>query len=233
MPNYCVGPTFDKILSYSSFFKDYLGFCKSIDDYGFRLDEDGLPLIEDCLSINAKGLNFGAFYQTVEALTVQRALYYNHLGFKDKFVAFWEVVNDKLGSNPFVIGIDPLNEPAFSSKDIITDLYNKIPGNYDRSLLGPLYEDIWDNIGSDSGIMWFEPPTHPDIFSKYMFGKEIFEKVFPVGWSTPPGGEIGSTNHVLNGHTYCCQLEGPYCATGEPTEEYADICQAWHEMRMG
>lgn len=62
MPNYCVSPLFDKLLGP---FKESLGFCKSIDDYGYRLDDDGLPLIEDCQSID-----FGAYYETVEALTV-------------------------------------------------------------------------------------------------------------------------------------------------------------------
>ena len=26
----------------------YMGLCKSINDYGFRYDEQGNPLIEDC-----------------------------------------------------------------------------------------------------------------------------------------------------------------------------------------
>lgn len=95
---------------------------------------------------------------------MQRAIYYNQLGMRDKFVAFWAAVNDKLGANPYVIGIDPLNEPAYSSKDLASALYNLLPGVYDRELLGPLYEDIYD-VAKDSGIMMFEPPTAPDFWA--------------------------------------------------------------------
>lgn len=77
-------------------------------------------------------------------------------------------------------------------------------------MLGPLYEDIWD-VASDSGIMMFEPPTAPDFYAASFFGKQLIEKVFPVGWSKPPGGDVGSTQHVLNGHTYCCQLNSNVC----------------------
>ena len=51
----------------------------------------------------------------------------------------------------------------------------------------------------------------------------------------PPGGEIGSKSHVLNDHTYCCQLGGDPapCATGEPNPDLASECLAWHEKRIG
>ena len=62
--------------------------------------------------------------------------------------------------------------------------------------------------------MWFEPPQFPD----YVGGMGM-EHVFGVGFETPPGGEIGSNRHVLNDHTYCCELGGDTCATGEPKEE--------------
>jgi len=43
--------------------------------------------------------------------------------------------------------------------------------------------------------------------------------VFNLGFEKPPGGELNSKNHVLNDHTYCCQLSMSICAkTGEPLE---------------
>jgi len=56
--------------------------------------------------------------------------------------------------------------------------------------------------------MFFEPGQFPDA---------IAGMVFNLGFKTPPGGNIGSPNHVLNDHTYCCQLGINICAAnGEP-----------------
>lgn len=76
-------------------------------------------------------------------------------------------------------------------------------------------------------IMWFEPATFPDILGV------AGGKVFPVGFKTPPGGEIGSPRHVLNDHTYCCQMSAMECADGEPQIADASECLAWHEKRIG
>jgi hypothetical protein len=54
-----------------------------------------------------------------------------------------------------------------------------------------------------------------------------------VGFSKPPGGEVGSANHALNAHTYCCQLNGDVCKTGEPSPDSAEECLAFHKQRMG
>ena len=74
--------------------------------------------------------------------------------------------------------------------------------------------------------MWFEPTPVPDevgILAGY---------VFPVGFEVPPGGEIGSPYHVLNDHTYCCQLSMSECANGEPQIADADKCLTWHNKRI-
>ena len=81
-----------------------------------------------------------------------------------------------------------------------------------------MYEKAFEKYQSHdaSQQMWFEPTTMPDeigVFGGY---------VFPVGFEKPPGGEIGSDKHVLNAHTYCCQLSETECATGEPQVEHAD-----------
>jgi hypothetical protein len=58
--------------------------------------------------------------------------------------------------------------------------------------------------------MWFEPTQFPDVLP-------VLGGFIPaVGFNTPPGGEIGSTTHILNDHTYCCQMSATECADGEP-----------------
>ena len=55
----------------------------------------------------------------------------------------------------------------------------------------------------------------------------LFEKgiVNNIGFKIPPGGQKNSLNHVLNDHTYCCQLKSDICVkTGEPLPEHGQIC---------
>lgn len=54
-----------------------------------------------------------------------------------------------------------------------------------------------------------------------------------LGFKTPPGGEIGSPHHVLNDHTYCCQLGFDVCESGEPQPEDKDRCLQWHQKKLG
>lgn len=60
------------------------GACKSITDYGFRYDSDGLPLIEDC-----QQNSFFIYYTSPESFSLFRAFYYNDFGIQDKYVDFW------------------------------------------------------------------------------------------------------------------------------------------------
>lgn len=78
-----------------------------------------------------------------------------------------------------------------------------------------------------TSVMWFEPASFPDEIGI------LSGVVVPVGFLTPPGGEIGSPNHVLNDHTYCCQLSATACLSGEPDLNLAAQCHSWHEKRIG
>ena len=75
--------------------------------------------------------------------------------------------------------------------------------------------------------MWFEPPPIPDALP---IGNGITS---PVGFKTPPGAAIGSANHVLNDHTYCCAIVSDACIDHEPLPEKADVCLAWHKSKIG
>lgn len=54
-----------------------------------------------------------------------------------------------------------------------------------------------------------------------------------MGFKAPPGGNIGSNKHIVNDHTYCCQLGGDTCVDGEPQQKYRDVCRKAHEARIG
>lgn len=75
--------------------------------------------------------------------------------------------------------------------------------------------------------MFFEPASFPD--EAGILGGFVYD----VGFKTPPGGDIGSAKHVLNDHTYCCQLSMSECANGEPKTEDYDKCLEWHYKRVG
>lgn len=75
--------------------------------------------------------------------------------------------------------------------------------------------------------MWFEPIFDPDVDPGTDGGT-----VYPIGFTVPPGGDVGSANHVLNDHSYCCTL-GYTCPDGEPDTSQSDACLAWHKKRIG
>ena len=55
--------------------------------------------------------------------------------------------------------------------------------------------------------MFFEPATFPDILGTFWPHWPNTERngiVNELGFTKPPGGQFGSTSHVLNEHTYCC-----------------------------
>ena len=103
-PNYCINDFVDPILHMT--LSPLAGFCKSIHDYGFRFDDQGRPLIEDCVANP-----FGMYYMTTESMTILRAFYWNGLGMRDKYEDFWAASVKYFKHNPYVIGIDAINEP--------------------------------------------------------------------------------------------------------------------------
>jgi len=89
-----------------------------------------------------------------------------------------------------------------------------------------MYERInaaYMNASSDN-INFFEPCQAPDA---------VLGHVFDVGFKVPPGGQIGSPNHVLNDHTYCCVVSADMCKTGEPDPSKSKECLNWHKKKLG
>lgn len=192
-PTYCIDPRFDFILE--PILKIF-GYCRPLSDYDLSMDQDGNPKISDC-----QKYDFIQFFTSPEARTIQRAVYNNDFGMRDKFVASWKYVASKLSSNEHILAYDPLNEPEPTSRTIFEWMWNWLPGHLDRSMIAPFYSKIfkaYSQVDSES-IMAFEPsPLPPDIVAN-------------VGFDKPPGGEIGSTHHIMNEHTYCCGAFSSVC----------------------
>ena len=142
----------------------------------------------------------------------------------DKFVAFWTVVATKFANNPYVVGFDPINEPALGA-NFATDLQLLEQGKFDLLQLQPLYEKLHTvyQTANPKSIMYFETAQFPD---------SGLGLVNHTGFSNPPGGQNNSANHVLNDHTYCCQLGGNICATGEPNVNKSKECLDFHKLRV-
>jgi hypothetical protein len=93
-----------------------------------------------------------------------------------------------------------------------------------------MYKRIYESYTkyNNNSYMWFEPGQAPDMVGL----TDSLKFVFDLGFSNPPGGEIGSKHHVLNDHTYCCQIFGTCDKTGEPGPETATSCEEWHNERL-
>lgn len=109
------------------------------------------------------------------------------------------MLSARFATNPFIIGYDALNDP--STVNSIKDASLKKRGVIDKKLLQPLYERIFEKISANDSdaIMWFEPAAVPNTSSNFNKGN-----IYPTGFDEPPGGKVGSANHVLGYHAYCC-----------------------------
>ena len=56
---------------------------------------------------------------------------------------YWDEVSTFFSDNPYVIGFDPINEPAPTVNGLGSLIYNLLPGNFDRYVLAPLYEKLF------------------------------------------------------------------------------------------
>ena len=218
LPTQCEGGTFPWIVQ-------SLGICKSISSYGYRYDSDGNPLIEDC-----QKNNFAGYYPSPESTELFERIYYNKAPYylQDKFVSYWKAVAQRFAGNPYIVGYDPLNEP-FPANIFADPSLFLVPGKFDTVGLQPLFNRTFVEAykpADESKIMFFEPTQFPDTMG--VLGGIVWN----LGFTTPPGGEIGSSVHVLNDHTYCCQLDPAVCATGEPNPAYKDKCEEWHAKRL-
>lgn len=78
--------------------------------------------------------------------TLFRSLYNNDFGMLDKFLNYWTAVVGRLGSNPHVIGTDPINEPFVVGHGLLDFLSIFEPGKKDREILEPVYEKLFNVV---------------------------------------------------------------------------------------
>lgn len=112
----------------------------------------------------------------------------------------------------------------------ISNLGLELPHEADRNNLAPLYSKIYEKYKANDSLanMWFEPVPQPD--SMPLFGGMTVS----VGFTEPPGADIGSPNHVLNDHSYCCAMDPGACANMEPMmdEKSAKSCAKFHKNKL-
>ena len=204
----CINPVVDALMKPVY---EKLGACMDMNSFGYDLDENGDPLISDCNT-----LSFVTYYSTSDSYNAFDALYNNKDGLRDNFIAFWDRVSARFSKNKYVVGFDPINEPAIGN--FWKDPSLLLPGNMDKNELQPLYTDVFAKYkaNAEDTVMWFEPNTFPNVVGLPFGGGYISGFIQPAGFDGPPGGEFGSVNHVLNDHSYCCQLNSEVCLTGEP-----------------
>lgn len=92
-----------------------------------------------------------------------------------------------------------------------------------------MYARVYEKLqaASPEAVMWFQPAQVPDGFGVG------FPIISNTGFKTPPGGKVGSSTHVMNEHTYCCELGPDVCAAnGEPVEGMAPQCAKWHDKKL-
>lgn len=150
----CISTTIDSLVQP---IYDKFGVCFDMNTIGYRLDENGNPLIEDCQT-----RMFTDYYSTKQSMQAFKSLYTNRLGLQDKFVDYWDVTSARLTNNPYVVGFDPLNEPF--PGEPLQDPKLIIPGVMDKTQLAPMYERVYERYKANDAesIMWFEPAEFPD-----------------------------------------------------------------------
>lgn len=188
--------------------------------YGIRYDDQGLPLLEDCVKNS-----FIGYYTSPEVASAFGYFYQNENGVQDKFLAYWNLLSAKFANNPYVIGYDPFNEPwpadIYYEPTLLFEFHK-----FDHAVLQPMYKRVHSTIrqNDDSKIIFFEPAQFPDTFPTER------GDVNNVGFDDTPGGVEYHNRESLNDHSYCCQAIINVCNNeyGEPSEKMSNRCRNFH-----
>ena len=204
--------------NYLSKFFNFIGLCKPFKSFNYRLDEKGLPLIEDCVK-----RPFGDYHFTSDFTSSYLKFYNNENGIQDKFIEFWKVVVKYFKNNEYVIGYDFWNEPFTGG--MFQSLKNIIPGRADKKFLLPLYRKLERSLREidDNYISFFEntffPDTYPFLGGLTLSGmKEKPSEKFPF---------------VYNTHSYCCNAGLNVCTeNGEPKLSDKKLCEKYNKRKI-
>ncbi|OMJ84862.1 hypothetical protein SteCoe_13918 [Stentor coeruleus] len=188
------------------------GLCTSMNSYKFDVDSNGDPLIDECLQHS-----FEMYYMSPEVNSVFYNFYTNQT-LLDAYANYWRAVIKVLGNNPYIFGLDLLNEPWPGGFYEYPEYLE--PGVTDKKFLQDFYFNLSYVIRNytQNPYLAIEPTQLPDTFSK---------EVFPVGFTHLP------TKSVLNDHTYCCEIGPNICKDGEPSLQNATtVCRSFHKRKV-
>ena len=200
-------------------FLGFVGYCKTLSDFDFNYDENGLPLVEDC-----KKQSFAEYHYLAEFSSAYKQFYLNTGNVQDKFIEFWKVVATKFKGNKYVLGYDFWNEPAPGG--FLEDFRSVIPGRADLYSILPLYRRLEEALREidPNYILYFENTPMPDtlpIFGGLVWGT-MKEK--PSDDDTP---------QVYNFHSYCCVADVNACKNGEASlKDSLSLCTNYHKKKF-
>ena len=83
------------------------------------------------------------------------------------------------------------------------------PATFDQSTLQGLYAKI-AQVYHDAGrgeLMYFEPTQRDTIAFEWFALWQVMDKIWNVGFSSPPGASVYDNRHVLTERVSCCQLD--------------------------
>ena len=200
-------------------FLGFIGACKTLDDFDFSYDENGLPEINDC-----KKRSFIEYHFLAEFSSAYKKFYENTANIQEKFVEFWKVVAKRFKGNKYILGYDLWNEPTPGG--FLEDIKTVVPGKADIEIVLPLYRKVdkaLREIDPDY-ILFFENTPIPD--------------TLPIcgglTWGTmteKPGTD--DQNQVYNFHSYCCVSGANACENGEASlKNSLTLCPKFHNNKF-
>lgn len=195
----------------------FFGACKSMAEYQYKLDENGLPDINEC-----KKQMFGFYHTAPEVTDMFKKLYENENGLLDSFANFWQVVAKTFKDNEYVLGYDIWNEP-FPGGIFESPFSMLTPGKPDDIQLIPFYRKVDQKLREidPNFILMFEPTPFPDVWpTRFINIRGTFSKA--------PLAPSKSDLQMFNIHSYCCSLDLSFCAEGEPSLESSQQCREHH-----
>jgi endoglycosylceramidase len=171
-------------------------------------DEDGNPDLDSCLETP-----FFQYYLTEEVSASFQCLYDNVEGLWEDLGDFWVAIARRFKGNSAVLGLELINEPW--AGDYFEDPKRLVvPGYAERLSLQPMYKYLHERIreeGDDQALIFYEGVTWD---------------LWPLGWTSTPGGEAYDDRQVISWHLYC-----PTASQG--TQKAKRVCGRWNNEFAG
>ena len=194
--------------------------CIPLSTHKWNYDENGLPLIEDCVAGS-----FIDYHKAPELMTIYDSFFKNENGVLDSFIGFWKFVAKEFKGRKNVLGYDLWNEPW--ATNLWIDLKSLIPGYVDNHVLSEFYSKVDEGIAEidPDYTMLFEPIPFPDTLP--LFGGIALDTFS----STPVDNSI--RKQMFNVHSYCCAADQNICKSGEPElKDAKGICKDFHDRKL-